>query len=460
MRKGILKKKISDFKSGLELIIQKAKWQSIINKIIVNDLFYILITSGAFRMAYYFCLLNTSGYPDSNTYLNYNANILQGHVDILRTPVYPYFLRLIKLFGEGNLIQNVVLVQSIISFLAIIIFYKIVNKVFINRAVTVIASFIYGIMPSFVNFDKCILTESLSISASILFLYFIVSYLKKPNMLKAILFTLYVFVMIMLRPSFIILLPIITALWMLRIIFYKTDWKNCLSGLVASFFCVLLLLGYSNLNYINNGCNCISIVSNINQIDIIINAEMYLYGNDPEISTTIKSNLTEKQIFNDDIKSILLSKYSPERIANFIKNCIINQPTIYIFQAVKKIYYLSLTTTSVDYANKKMGYLGTFAILFSRLISLPFLVIYILLVLDFIFFLVSYIKSKRVLWFKIILWSFVTFYLFTVIVGAQAEYHRLFVPAVPGILILLFSYFDMIFYSLDKVKINDYLKRS
>ncbi len=425
--KNIMKKMLIDIKAKLDSFSQKGKWQSIIVKFISSDLFWLLISCAAIRLVFYFSLKNTDEYGDSMTYLNYSANIFLGQVDMLRTPVYPYFIKIIKLFGNDFLIQNIILIQAIISFLSIIIFYKIVGFVFQNRAVILIASIVYGIMPSLINFDKCILTESLSICATVVFLYFIISYLKRPAILKSILFTLYIFITIMLRPSFIILLPIVIMFWVLRIIFFKTDWKICLSGIAASIVCVLLILGYSRLNFINNGYNGISVVSSINQLDVIINANMYMDGNDSEISETIKSNLSEPHGPYNSMENILFAQFSHERITKFLSSCIMNQPDVYLKEALRKMVTLSKSTTKVRYASIKGGLSGSLLSLFSDIFKINFLIIYILLFFDFIYIIVHWIKSRQVLWFKIILLSIITTQLVTIVIGAQGEYQRLFV---------------------------------
>src|SRR5882757_3550069 len=120
-------------------------------KVISTPLFWILIISGAVRLCYYLSLLNTTA-VDTASYINYHANILKGQTDGLRTPVYPYFIKLIGLFGEQNLTDNVVIAQIIISFLSIILFYKIAQAVFKKKAVIFAASVFYGVMLPVVNF--------------------------------------------------------------------------------------------------------------------------------------------------------------------------------------------------------------------------------------------------------------------------------------------------------------------
>jgi hypothetical protein len=460
----LLKKKINSIKSILYSFSQSGKVQRIIFKIISSDLFWLLIICGICRLLYYYCLSNIYCYfEDSKSYLYYTANIFIGRVDGWRTPVYPYFIKLIKFFSSENYIQNVVIVQSIISFFSIILFYKTLCLVFKKRAIIFLASLIFGIMPTIVNFDKCIYTESISISAGILFLYFIVSYLKKPTMLKALLFSSYVFFLIMLRPAFISLLPLIIIFWITRIVFNKSEWKICLYGLAASSVSILLVLGYSKLNYIQNGFNGISMVFNANQMDNIINYNIYQNGNDYEISNTIQQNMIFHPVSNpnnDTIQAIVKSKYDQQRINKFIHNCIKNNLNKYTYCTLKKIYYLSFKTTSIIFADTiKEGYTVKWFWLISSIISFPFIVVFALLFIDFIYILRFWNILKQPPWLKIIIFSIIAMQLITCITGAQGEYMRLFVISLPYVIVQLFSYIDMMFYSINKKKLANYIER-
>src|ERR1700744_2351464 len=103
-------------------------------RILSADSFWILLISAIVRLIYYSTLLTTKQ-TDTASYLNYHANILKGQTEALRTPVYPYFIKLAGLFSSPqNLLNNVVIAQVIISFLSIFLFYKIARTLFKYRA--------------------------------------------------------------------------------------------------------------------------------------------------------------------------------------------------------------------------------------------------------------------------------------------------------------------------------------
>ncbi|NQV01638.1 MAG: glycosyltransferase family 39 protein [Bacteroidia bacterium] len=433
--------------------VLEIKWLRLSSLIFKSDLFYLLIACGVIRLVYYYGLSDTMHLPDSSTYLNYNANIFLGYIDSFRTPVYPYFIKVIKLFGNEGAVHHIILAQMLISFLTIILFYDLAGHVFKTRAAKLLASFIYGILPSLIGFDKCILTESLSISAGTVFLWLVSRYLEKPSVLKAIVCTFYILFAVMLRPAYLILLPIMIVFWILRIVLIKSDLKMCLSGLAVSLICILFITAYTYLNYRRNGCSHISVVYHVNQLDNIINSGLYMDGNDPEISRTISNNMGKATPpWNDKIRNVLFAKYSKDRLAKFISGCIVNQPVAYMKLTANKISRLSKETTAVSYVNVKEGKISTFFLKTNKILAIPFLALYILLVFDFIVIVVQWARSRQLPWLKGFIWLCITFYFFTIITGAQAEYPRLFVVALPFVLILMFSYIDLIFNSIIRIR--------
>jgi len=451
----------NDLQLKLASFSQKGRWNNKLVRIISADLFWILLISGIIRSVYYSVLLNTQA-VDTASYINYHANILQGETDGSRTPVYPYFIKLIGLFGQQDLIGNVVTAQIVISFLTIILFYKIAQACFKKRPVILATSLLYGVMLPVVNFDKVVITESLSVSFSVVFIYMLISYLQKPGNGKAWGLTLSVFMAIMLRPSFIYLLPLVIFFWLLRWLIYKKDWKECLSGLAASAVVILLLLGYSGLNKKNTGFNGISRVSNNNEMAVIVSAGIYMDGNDSEISAAIKSNLELNKICGNPKKSgiNIMKTYDSDRIHRFIMNCIKNQPTAYAWHICSKLTDLEHENIFTNYAEHKTNFLAFRIENVEYLVfCVTFNILYLFLGLDLVLIIARWVRSKQAPWFRIILWLLITGQLAVAILGGYSEYQRLILAAIPALLILLFSYVDRICFAIDWDKLtSDKLK--
>ena len=232
----------------------------------------------------------------------------------------------------------------------------------------------------------------------------------------------------------------------------------CLSGLGASVVVILLLFGYSDLNEKNAGFNGISVVSNHNEMVVIVNAGIYMYGNDPEISEAIKSYLTQQKSGGQVGRQInIMKRYNPERIHKFIITCIKNQPVVYSLYIGGKLIDLQTTNIFNNYANHKLNFLAFRVENIEYIVfCVTFNILYIFLAVDLILIFVGWIKRKQAPWFKIILWLLITGQIAVAITAGWSEYQRLILPAMPALIILLFSYIDKISFAIDPDKLKRY----
>ncbi len=423
-----------------------------------TDLCWILLIGGAFRLLYYLLLENTQT-PDSPTYLNYSFNIFKGQIDGFRTPVYPYFIECIRLLSKKNLIRNIVFAQSAISFATIFIFFKIACFSFKSRKVINASTLLYALMLPLINYDVMIITESLSIGCIVFLTMIMLGYLKKQTILKAIFITMYAFFAIMLRPAFIILIPVIVLFWLLRLAFYKKERKICLFGLATSILVILLIHGYSSLNKKENGFYGISTVTNINQLDLIISSNMYMNGDDTALSNIIRADFSKPLTADEHWYPLMhiIHNNPPKRIADFIANCIKHQPDIFIKRIFKTFNALQTSNIFINYAQPKQGFLPRLIMdIEAALFFVTFNKVVIFLLFDFIVIIVSWLRTKQPPWINIILWLLIVSQISVAIIGAQSEYQRLIVATIPCLIILLFLYIDKICCAIDKTRLKNY----
>src|ERR1700748_1363885 len=92
---------LTNLQLKLEAFSQKNSYARFLVTVICSPLFWILLVCAILRGIYYSVLLTTSAY-DTAGYVNYKANILLGQTEALRTPVYPYFIKLIGFFDSSK----------------------------------------------------------------------------------------------------------------------------------------------------------------------------------------------------------------------------------------------------------------------------------------------------------------------------------------------------------------------
>lgn len=413
--------------------------------LIKKDVLILLVTTLTFRIIYYyFNVINI--FPDSITYLNYNKNIFKGEIDINRTPLYPYFLKMVTFFSRtDSYLFNVVIFQSIISFISIFYFFKLCKNIYKNRKIAIISSIIYGISPSLINWDCSIMTESLSISFTVIFLYFLLKYYKNPSKVLSILLIFMCFMMVMLRPSFLILFILLNLIWIFMLFNNLELWKLFLFNVICGFFCILLLFQYCKSNEIQNHYWGISNVIDVNQLPMVIKYGIYNKSTDNEVIDMINSNINKDSTnpeFYSNTSSKIFSSFSPNRIHFFITNSIIKNKVEFIKFSLLKLYTLGHIKLAICYTTaKEFNYKILKSIQHFNIFT--FFDLYILIIVDLIINLFLWVKYKIKLLFYIVLDFIVIFQIATIIVGTPSEYTRILVPFMPILIILIFKYVDV-----------------
>ena len=124
---------------GLYLIqvfgAEKSKINVFIDNILANPLTLIVLAVLCFRFWYYPHFQQYTEWYDTSSYANYDYNLLLGQVDKFRTPIYPWFLKLVGFITfskprTGAFYECVAVFQQIISFVGMIIFYYTAKSLF------------------------------------------------------------------------------------------------------------------------------------------------------------------------------------------------------------------------------------------------------------------------------------------------------------------------------------------
>ncbi len=375
---------------------------------------------------------------DSNTYLEFDENILNGEVDEERTPVYPYFIKIIKLIsGQENYIRNVVIVQEILFIITIILFYYSIKQITNNTLILSIFTIIFGICPNIILWNTVILTESLAMLEMALLIFFTLKYIKKSNNILAGLIVGLIFIMIMTRPSYIYLLPIYILFWLLRFIFNKNELKNNLTGIISCIICVALILGYCWLMKINHNVFSVSGISYVNNFITALDNKSYKFADNKEMVEAIDKAFEEENNTQNvwTIWRKIKNNYTEEEKKDFASSAIKNDPN-YNKYLINKVFYVStlnIGTTYVDIENSNFGYKDIGHIL----LPINFAVIYVMIIVSVIYLVYNLIKNKKINWYVAFFSVLIASNIFALIVKAPFEQERLFLCSVESVLLLI-----------------------
>lgn len=413
--------------------------------IIKQPLIYVMIICIFMQLKIYKTVPAYVMTSDSHTYAEeYAVSIFKGQVSALRTPVYPYFIKLIgKIGGQENLLRNVAIVQKVLFIVTLILFYFCLKKLTNNNIISSVLTIVFGICPFTVLWNVMILTESLSIFESVLLSFITILYLKKPNKGTALFIGIIVFGMIMTRPSFIYLLPIYILFWILRWLFNKKE-KEVLAGLTSCIICSTLLLGYCGLMKAQHGEFSITAVSYINNVVTVINSNSYKYASNKEMIELVDNIKGERE--DGDICWVafnaLKEKYSIDELKEFANSAIKNDKDYIKFIGQKTLdlgtytigtagYIPNDVLINGKYANQVYSYIG------NLVMPINFALIYLAIIVSIIYLLYDIFKNARINWYIAFFVVLIFANLFTLIVGAPFEPQRLFASSIVQVILLV-----------------------
>lgn len=443
-------------------------------KVLRSPLFWIMLVSLVFRCLYVSRHNEIVTTPDTKSYVSKQLveNLWKGQVDTIRTPVYPCFIDAIRsIFGEEKLLKRITVIQRIISFASIACFYWILSNVLKSRVLVILGSLYYGVFRLFCSYNMTILTESLSISCTVFLLGLTLLYVKRPNHAKAVVLGLLPFLFIMLRPSFVFLIPIFLLFFTFRMITDKQSRPIETVGLFSVIFSLSLVFGYCHLVYRASGHFTPTTISYLNQYEIILDSTLYKNGSDPVINDLIQKHIDEykikypEEIAPETLAFTFRSGLSLPGHWNVRKEMI---PEWFNLEKIKSGEYFDWINYSketlrknrwefIQYNIGKFIEIGRYYNIDTkwmdpgRTILFRFGFVYCVLLIDLIALFYIAVFFRRISWFSWVTLFFVAGIVFTAIVGAQGDWSRLCVAALPPLFIIYGKYLDMAFLACENM---------
>lgn len=433
-----------------------------IDSLLMHPLTLLVLAIICWRLYYYSAFNNHTIYYDTPTYVNYSANIFLGQVDKFRTPIYPWFLKLIGFVthsetGSVQFYTAISTAQRLLSFCGALLIYSTANRIFKSKLMISAVTLIYGIAPAVISWDMCILTESLSLFATTLCIWLIMYYIEKPSKPLAIIMGFYALIMVLLRPTFIYMFAILGVFFVARFIFTRKDRKRAVLGLVSLLCSGLLLVGYCGLNKKENDCFAISSVGvTVNQLYIVIAHNMYDNPDFPVITQYI----TDKRTNAEPNQNIIIEIVEPagqvfqySELADYVNSCIKNHQDEYNEYSINEFKNNFNSNIAVQYSTMTDAGNVNFRLIDNVLLHLTFPFTFggcfAIVIASVIFALYEFIRRKQIAWQVIGLSAIVFTHIFVSIYASMAEYSRLSIMVVPAVYLLVFWYADTMISSGD-----------
>ena len=369
---------------------------------------------------------------DTNSNFSAGSILASGKLDAVRTPLYPLILNFFKFTLRNNfaLKFGIIIFQYLIFCISIYCFYRVCEYFIKHKGIAFFVVMYYACHPAILVWHKIIMTESLALSGIIFWIYFIVKFLMTKETVYSLFINLFLFLLVMLRPGFIFLVPIGMFFWLFSILKrVKKGWI----GLGLNIFVILIITIYS-LNFKNQfGVFSISTVSDINQYMILRDAGL--------IDTNKIENLKIKNTLNEYIqKKKTISEYYDEYIYlytqfgyplshKFIQESVKGDFPKYMTYNIKR--FINQTTDS------KIGYWNSFSYNkyypLIKHICFSFILLYIFLIFYFIILIKNKLHTKP----SIFIYSIAISSILIFIIGSPDAWGRLVVPTIPILLIMI-----------------------
>jgi len=428
-----------------------------IKNVFKSPLTYILLVSVIIHNILYRFFDSFSEYNDTASYIDlYKENIFKGELNNSRTPIYPYFCKLIKLFGEENLYNHIVFAQKILFLLSIVFFYFTLKKLFKSKITYTIITLLYSLCPFIFLWNTVLLTESLTIFEFILLLYFTISYIVEPKKWNAFFIGVVIFLLVMTRPANLFLLGLYVIFWILKFIINKEERKYIKFGFISIIITIFITLLYCCRMNSLYGLFNLTGVSDINNVMLISKDDLYKYGDNEEI-VEIYDNVVESEgnVEHWVIVDEVFTKFDKRDIHKFVKSVKRKSGIKYYFYIIKKFFGLSPDSVGIIYStSEKISTVENFKHLSYTMLPISFGLSYMIFAISLGFIIYYLFKFRKIDWVVGALFTLGAGNMFVAIAFAPFESERLSLNSLIVLIILISYLVKRIFIDKEKIKKN------
>lgn len=367
---------------------------------------------------------------DGVSYFSAWQVIKDGRPDILRTPLYPVFIGVLQdIFTEEYTLQAVCLCQYLIFFVTIKYFYRTAEMIIRPGKIPFALTLLYIISPTTSAWCSVILTESLSISFIVIWVYTLAAnWCKVPDWKTSILSAVMLFMLYMIRPSFLYLLPV-SIIYMIACC-KKWGKKHIKTTLVAVVLPALMLGAYIGVYKSAYGIYNVTCVHLVNQYHIMYDGDSADVSmiEDPGLrSAIIEYNESDTDYVTSFYR--LVESQGLDKLEKSLVGVNTSDHTLLAKNFIRHLYKMSVSYDSTGYMINPPFFFVT------RLLALDGKM-YLLSLLIFTIWIIAEMCSGRRYALHMVLYLIVAGCIVTSTIGADAEFTRLSAPCVPVIFLM------------------------
>ena len=239
-------------------------------------------------------------YPDSGQYIAFDTSeVLHGNLGAAegRPPLYGIFLDFMQLLFHESYLDATKFIQVILSILSIILLAKILHRIGVASPWIELCVLFYSVTPAVVGWEGAILTESLALSGTVLFFYWVVLYIQKHCFRYGVFSNLLAFMLSFLRPQFMAYLALLLVFYILKMFFpyNKKERRTILSLLLLQVVLWGSVLGYCSAFEKQTGVFSLSVTLPVQNLRLCIDRGYYKNFDDAEMAEFIGKRMDAQE---------------------------------------------------------------------------------------------------------------------------------------------------------------------
>ncbi len=388
--------------------------------------------------------------PDSYSYISAIDTLLNGEPDVLRTPVYPLLLGMMRMIFPVSFVNIAVIFQYAVFFLSIFYFHKICVFFFRSPVFSFFTTLLYACHPYVALWSSYILTESLASSGLVFWLWFLIDYYQKRKYGALSGSLVVTFLLIFHRPSFLYLIPFLLIFWGYQMYKEKCSVRSW-TGLLGTVLCVLCMAVYSSWFSGVYGVRMMSEVSVINEYNILRERDLLELDGVSDAFRNDMANfdaVAEKDYFKEYF--YLSATYGLSEMKRVTSQSLkMNYPE-YLTKTEKQISVIAKTPLLIHCHEIDTNYFP-YRIVKILSFKVKFGFLYVVLWLSLLVYIVKMVTTKKLPCVSLFVWGLVWANYVVILLGAQAEWARLMMPSYPLIFLLTAQLISCVKIDISKV---------
>jgi hypothetical protein len=351
-------------------------------------------------------------------------------IDHFRTPLYPLIM------GLTHWPIATIALQTLVFMVSVKYFYRLLSMLTPRRDLVFAFSLIYVVHPSILFYNYQLLSESLSISGSVFYLYLLVGFIKTEKTSRCWAAQAIALALILLKPAF-IFLPAIGGIVLLWLIVRKKFNRQLVAIATTLLIQVAALSGYAGYIHHRYGVFAISSVTDINLYWMLEEYGLMDFSTMPDEHCKTYEDCLDRLRY-------LLKEYGWKDVHDIVNiNIKANMREFLIGQRATELRAWNCFFPVTVFSGK------SYWKLINNSLGMTFYQLFVIICLYFIFIVKKWHKKRKFPLISFLIFSIIMSNVLILYLTAMNDYSRLTIPALVAILLMLMQLLEWLISTIE-----------